>query len=76
MKQTLLLTKINRLVSIIGIYKELMGLRILDFRSADSQTVSTLLDTHDKDLKKSGTCGLTITVPVFIYLTRFGVLMA
>ena len=53
-----------------------MGLRVLDFRSADSQTVSTLLDTHDKDLKKSGTCGLTITVPVFIYLTRFGVLMA
>ena len=36
-----------------------MGSGILDFRSADSQTVSVLLDTHDEDLKKSGTCGLT-----------------
>ncbi len=48
-----------------------MGSRVLDFRSADSQTVSVFLDAKDRDSKKSGTCGLTITVPVFILTEHY-----
>ena len=52
-----------------------MGSRVLDFHLVDPQTVSVFSDANDGDSKKSGTCGLTITVPVFICLAKFGVCM-
>ena len=36
-----------------------MGSGILDFHLVNPQTVSVLLDANDKDLKESGTRGLT-----------------
>ncbi len=39
---------------------------ILDFRLVNPRTVSVFLDANDKELQKSGTCRLTITVPIFI----------